>query len=210
MSNEIMIPNLPLLNSATRRTLIETVFLLIKNDHVQSRNILRYMNHELLPYLSDEENSNFCSIREIHRTHTITGTYAYELSTQFDRQRSIRAASGYVGLRNLSNTCYLNSLFTQLYMNVPFREFMLNAQTNGLTDQKLLRETQILFGKMQNSFEKFVDPAAVASSIRTYEESNIDVTIQMDVDEFYNLLFDRWEGQIVSSDAKKTDRKSVV
>jgi ubiquitin carboxyl-terminal hydrolase 34 len=59
---------------------------------------------------------------------------------------------------------------------------------------------------MQNTLTRFVDPTGLAASIRTYEETNIDVNIQMDVDEFYNLLFDRWESQILAPDAKKQFR----
>ena len=84
---------------------------------------------------------------------------------------------------------------------------MLDANVaDGGASQKLLAETQTLFSYMQNSLRRFVDPVNLAGSIRTYEETPIDVSIQMDVDEFYNLLFDRWEGQILSSEAKKKFR----
>ncbi|KAI9815552.1 MAG: hypothetical protein M1827_002686 [Pycnora praestabilis] len=133
--------------------------------------------------------------------------YEYEPNWHFERAKSIRSPTGYVGLRNLSNTCYLNSLFTQLFMNVGFRGFMLSANiADGGGSQKLLSETKKLFAFMQNSWLKSVEPSGIADSIRTYENEHIDVTIQMDVDEFYNLLFDRWEGQILSPDAKKTFR----
>lgn len=92
-------------------------------------------------------------------------------------------------------------------MNIPFREFMLTAHVaDGGASQKLLAETQNIFSYMQNSLRRFVDPTNLAASIRTYEETNIDVSIQMDVDEFYNLLFDRWESQILASDAKRQFR----
>jgi ubiquitin carboxyl-terminal hydrolase 34 len=92
-------------------------------------------------------------------------------------------------------------------MNIPFREFMINAQNaDEGASQKLLYETQLLFSNMQNSLVRFVDPQNLAASIRTYDETAIDVSIQMDVDEFYNLLFDRWEGQILAPEAKKDFR----
>ncbi len=92
-------------------------------------------------------------------------------------------------------------------MNIPFREFMLNSHVaDGGVSQKLLFETQNLFSYMQNSLRRFVDPVSLAGSIRTYEETPIDISIQMDVDEFYNLLFDRWESQILSPDAKRAFR----
>lgn len=133
--------------------------------------------------------------------------YAFEYGFNFDRSKSIRAPTGYAGLRNLSNTCYLNSLMTQLSMNVPFRQFMLQAHVaDSGTAQKLLFETQKLFAFMQDSLHRCVDPADFAGSIRTYEETGIDVSIQMDVDEFYNLLFDRWESQILAPADKKLFR----
>ncbi|KAI9853016.1 MAG: hypothetical protein M1838_002795 [Thelocarpon superellum] len=132
---------------------------------------------------------------------------AYNLGWQYQRSKWIRSPTGYVGLHNLSNTCYLNSLFTQLFMNVNFRGFMLDANVaDAEGSQKLLAETQKLFAHMQNSWQVSVEPKDLAASIRTYDDDNIDVTVQMDVDEFYNLLFDRWEGQILSDEAKKTFR----
>ena len=122
-----------------------------------------------------------------------------EPNHNFERIKCIRAPAGYPGLRNLSNTCYMNSLFTQLFMNVKFRGFMLNTNVaDGSSSQRLLHETQQLFAFMQESMMKCADPSGVAESLITYDNTAIDVSIQMDVDEFYNLLFDRWEGQILS------------
>ncbi|RKF63805.1 putative ubiquitin hydrolase [Golovinomyces cichoracearum] len=180
------LPNIPLLNSKTRNILAETVFFLIKDDETEYCNVLLTMD-SLLPYVTRQDRS----------------PYSYDLSFLFERAKSIRSQTGYAGLRNPSNTCYLNSLLTQLYMNVPFRSFMLSALVvDGGASQKLLSETQSLFSYMQNSFKRFVDPEKFASSIRTYEETQIDVTVQMDVDEFYNLLFDRWESQILVPNEK--------
>ena len=91
-------------------------------------------------------------------------------------------------------------------MNVDFREFMLTATIADEGSQRLLSETQQLFGWMQNSYKRFADPMELAGSIRTYEETSIDVSIQMDVDEFFNLLFDRWESQMLAPDAKRKFR----
>ncbi|KAK2011477.1 ubiquitin carboxyl-terminal hydrolase [Colletotrichum eremochloae] len=133
--------------------------------------------------------------------------YLYELQPQFDRMSAVRAPCGYTGLRNLSNTCYLNSLFTQLFMNTGFRQFMMNARVPSQTNtHALLRETRKLFAFMQESSRKFIDPSLLVGSIKTYEETIIDVHNQMDVDEFYNLLFDRWEGQLSTADDRKALR----
>ena len=133
--------------------------------------------------------------------------YEYELPQQFEREKAIRAQCGYVGLKNLSNTCYLNSLFTQLFMNVDFRRFMLDISIrDSAGSQDLLFETQKLFAFMQDSSRRFVIPEEAVACIKTYEDSAIDIHNQMDVDEFYNLLFDRWEGQLRTSEEKKQFR----
>ncbi|KAK2624650.1 hypothetical protein QTJ16_005843 [Diplocarpon rosae] len=184
--NETITARIPLLNPSTRRTLAETVYFLVKDDEEQYHDLLLEL-FRLVPYADEDV------------------PYIYDMSVGFERSRSIRSQTDYVGLRNLSNTCYLNSLFTQLFMNVPFREFMLNSPVaDGGASQKLLFETQNLFSYMQNSLRRFVDPVNLASSIRTYDETQIDVHVQMDVDEFYNLLFDRWESQILAPEAKTT------
>ncbi|CAK7274619.1 hypothetical protein SEPCBS119000_006265 [Sporothrix epigloea] len=133
--------------------------------------------------------------------------YHYELASTFERNRALRAPCGYVGLANLSNTCYFNSLFTQLFMNVPFREFMMNVPiSDEIKAQSLLFQTRILFGFLQDSIRRYVDTQLCVSSIKTYDDTLIDIHNQMDVDEFYNLLFDRWEGQLLSEDDKKKFR----
>jgi ubiquitin carboxyl-terminal hydrolase 34 len=61
-----------------------------------------------------------------------------------------------------------------------------------------------MFAFMQDSVRPYVDPEDCIGSIKTYEDTNIDVLVQMDVDEFYNLLFDRWEKQFITAiDRKK-------
>lgn len=139
-----------------------------------------------------------------YRPDQVDDPYRYELPPLFDRTKAIRSSSGYPGLRNLSNTCYLNSLFTQLFMNTGFRRFMLERPIPDTETHQLLSETQVLFANMQGSIRRFVDPQSCVSSIMTYEETPIDIHNQMDVDEFYNLLFDRWEAQLPTERDKKT------
>ena len=124
-----------------------------------------------------------------------------------ERFKTLRAPVGHCGLRNLSNTCYMNSLFTQLYMNVQFRDFMVNVNiADSASSQRLLYETRSLFSYMQDSALKAVDTYDIADSIVTYDNTPVDVTHQVDVDEFFNLLFDRWESQILTEDNKKKFR----
>ncbi|KAL2259798.1 hypothetical protein VTK26DRAFT_6391 [Humicola hyalothermophila] len=179
----------PIVSSQTRGFLLDIVFSLVEDDPTQFMWLLEDMA-QLVPVCPNQDD-----------------VYAYELPQQFERAKAIRAPCGYVGLRNLSNTCYFNSLFTQLFMNVDFRRFMLAATVRDRDyAQGLLFATQKVFAYMQNSLRRFISPDDCVGSIRTYEDTQIDVGIQMDVDEFYNLLCDRWEGQFLTSDEKNRFR----
>ena len=103
-----------------------------------------------------------------------------------ERSQLILPESGYLGLRNLSNTCYMNSLLTQMYMNPEFRDLMVNQDWDEST-QPLLFETQQLFCRMQNSLGPWGDATAFGRQIRTYTGEQINFNEQMDVEEFFNV-----------------------
>ena len=95
-------------------------------------------------------------------------------------------------------------------MNTGFRQFVLNATIQDSADaQSLLFATQKMFAFMQGTLRRSVNPEDVVSNIKTYEDTQIDIHNQMDVDEFYNLLFDRWEGQLVSEEEKRQFRAEI-
>jgi ubiquitin carboxyl-terminal hydrolase 34 len=192
-------PYVPVLDSSTRGHLY-SVLLALSTDPERYQRLLCLVK-DLLPQGEDSNAWQWGVAQILEDFH-------FEPNWNFERMKSIRAPTGYPGIRNLSNTCYLNSLFTQLFMNVGFRGFMLNTNVaDGEASQKLLSETQKLFANMQESWLRCVDPQGIADSVITYDNSPIDVSIQMDVDEFYNLLFDRWESQIPAAADKRTFRK---
>ncbi|KAF2819471.1 hypothetical protein CC86DRAFT_335799 [Ophiobolus disseminans] len=127
--------------------------------------------------------------------------------TLVDRSTEIRSSTGYVGLFNPRALCYMNSLLTQLFMNMNFRQFMLSAEVREARGaQRLLFETQRLFSQMQNLYHRAADPRPFAACVKDAEKYPIDITIQMDADEFYNLLFDQLEAQLLKRDQKQRFR----
>jgi ubiquitin carboxyl-terminal hydrolase 34 len=120
-----------------------------------------------------------------------------------DRAMEIRSSTGYVGLYNPRAICYMNSLLTQLFMNLNFRQFIFSLRVHEATgSQRLLFETQRLFAQMQNSYRKSTDPRDFAACVKSLDKTPIDITVQMDADEFYNLLFDQWEAQMFKQEHK--------
>ncbi|EPE07356.1 ubiquitin carboxyl-terminal hydrolase [Ophiostoma piceae UAMH 11346] len=173
--------------SRTRTVLMKLILAIVDDDPRQLRKLVKNLDQLVPAEPSNEDDS----------------LYHYDLPLVFDRNRALRAPCGYVGLRNLSNTCYFNSLLTQLFMNVEFRRFIIQVDPSNENGESMVFQTRLLFSFMQNSVRRFLDTQTCTNTIKTYEDGPIDISIQMDVDEFFNLLFDRWEGQMPTGEDKK-------
>lgn len=69
-----------------------------------------------------------------------------------------KAPCGYVGLRNLGATCYMNSLMQQLFMIPPLRYRMFTAEdSEDNKSESLLYQMQVIFGHLQESEKKYYD-----------------------------------------------------
>lgn len=81
-------------------------------------------------------------------------------------------------------------------MNVDFRNFIFSVKVDDAENsQSLLYQLQFLFARLQLGNDKAAYPQELAQSIIDFEGHPINIHVQMDVDEFFNLLFDRIEGQ---------------
>ncbi|KAI5781143.1 hypothetical protein EDC01DRAFT_619960 [Geopyxis carbonaria] len=124
-----------------------------------------------------------------------------------ERDRWLLGPTGIGGLQNLSNTCYLNSLVTQLFMNRSFRDFILQLPIDESEDARRTSFClQVLFARMQEGFDRAADPKDLVESLRDFAGEPIDPTVQMDVDEFFNLLFDRLESEMSGNETRSLFR----
>lgn len=120
--------------------------------------------------------------------------------TLTDKQKS---STGYVGLKNLGCICYMNSLIQNLFMIPRFRQVMTSIEDPLFIEET--REDNVLyqFRKMllnlQNSEKKYYNPRDFCHAFKDYEGNPTNVTEQMDIDEFSNLLMDRLEYQLKST-----------
>ena len=94
----------------------------------------------------------------------------------------------FIGLQNMSSTCYLNSIIQQLYMIPMLRETILKI--NNSSKKNILYELQLLFSALKIYEFAYYDPRSfvVANKLNFYE--------QMDADEFYGSLIDKIENDI--------------
>jgi len=190
----------PCLHDPTRAELYKLTCDLVANDQGSLEQIVR-LNYELFP----EGNTRSLSPWYMRLRKSIDGMLLDEYWA--DRDRWLRAPAGLVGLHNLSNTCYLNSLLTQLFMNRSFKEFVLRIPVDSADPLRANSfHLRVLFSRMQASFAKAIEPRDLVESLRDFAGDPIDPQVQMDVDEFFNLLFDRLESEMPTSELKSAFR----
>ena len=108
----------------------------------------------------------------------------------------------YVGLKNMTSTCYLNSIIQQLFMIPMFRETIIKIENPY--NENVLYQLQLLFSALKLYEFSFYNPKSfvLANKLDFYE--------QMDAYEFYVTLIDKIEydiKQIYSKNNNKDNSK---
>ena len=99
---------------------------------------------------------------------------------------------GFVGLKNLGCTCYMNSILQQLFMIKTFSQSILKL--SDFTDEdNLLYQLKYIFSGLRSSDKQYINPRNFARSFKDAEGNEINVVEQMDVDEFFASFMDKVE-----------------
>jgi ubiquitin carboxyl-terminal hydrolase 34 len=112
---------------------------------------------------------------------------------------------GYVGLKNLGNTCYMNALLQQFYMIPHIRYGLLSIQPNDNKpkEDNLVVQMQHIFGYLQESEKVAYEPTQFCLAYKDWDGKPTNVHLQQDVDEFFNLLCQRLEAQMKNGPGEK-------
>jgi len=115
-----------------------------------------------------------------------------------------RSEAGYVGLKNLGCTCYMNSLMQQLFMLPSFRKGVLTLQPpDEDPKENYLYQLQRIFAFLQESQRRFYDPAGFTSTNKDFDGQPMNVLVQMDVDEYFNNLCEKLDTAMKGTSLQK-------
>lgn len=136
-----------------------------------------------------------CLVSEMLRMHQDReirpGLYLYQPS------KLDKAPCGFVGLRNMGATCYMNSLLQQLYHIPEFRARILQVPVEEESKgEDLMWQLQLLFGYLQESEKQFYETRQLCLAYKDYDGLPVNTSLQMDVDEYFAQLFDKLEGAL--------------
>lgn len=113
-------------------------------------------------------------------------------------ENDARSAVGFVGLRNLGSTCYMNALIQQLFMIPTFRDGVLSVPQLTYTEDEqkddIVRHLQHLFANLHMSERKAYRPSGWAYAFKDETgTAPINPSLQQDAQEFFAVLCDRLE-----------------
>jgi uncharacterized UBP type Zn finger protein len=112
---------------------------------------------------------------------------------------------GYAGIKNLGCICYMISLLQQLYMIPFFRRGILSIDFNQIEQKKenptpleeqMVYQLQVMFAHLKETQKQYYNPLPFTNSFKDSNGNPMDVSVQMDVDEFFNILCDRIENYL--------------
>ena len=149
-------------------------------------------------------------VKLLQKQHNVRSKDGTRLGNDIPEMRS---ATGFVGLRNLGATCYMNSSLQQFYMIPAFRSALIECsrlQGGGSSsavgasgsksgdagsDQAVAIVGQLaqLFTQLQESERRFVDPTPFIECYRDPYGQAIDPRVQCDANEFLTAFFQHVE-----------------
>eukprot|EP00245_Coleochaete_scutata_P011528 TRINITY_DN429_c0_g2_i1.p1 TRINITY_DN429_c0_g2~~TRINITY_DN429_c0_g2_i1.p1 ORF type:complete len:2250 (-),score=350.03 TRINITY_DN429_c0_g2_i1:694-7287(-) len=103
-----------------------------------------------------------------------------------------KPVGGYVGLRNAGATCYMNSVFQQLYMQPEVRRSVLACEECSEHEQKdsLFFQVQAMFGALLGSSLDHYTPQGFWQAYRDIDDQPVNLREHQDAFEFFTRLYD--------------------
>ena len=184
-NNSLFSEGNPYSNFNTHKIIFQILIFILKYLNNNNKNIL-----EEKKYLDD---SLYMRIwQTLNKYHKLE---FWKKSKDFEMNFNEKDKKEFIGLKNMSSTCYMNSILQQFFMIPMLRETILSI--NSDKQDSILYQLQLTFSALKSYEFKYYDPKyfVTVSKLSFYE--------QMDADEYYGLLVDKLETDISSINGAK-------
>ncbi|CAI7896819.1 unnamed protein product, partial [Closterium sp. NIES-53] len=103
-----------------------------------------------------------------------------------------RPRVGYAGLKNAGATCYMNSVFQQLFMQPQVRRALLAFSETPESDRPLsvIYQVQVIFSYLLAGCPDYFVPEGFWDAFRDYDGQPVNLREHQDAFEFFNRLYD--------------------
>lgn len=163
-------------------------------------NIIISLNPEkyLKLFLENEEIKN---IREKHLSKLDDDKNGYAPKNES------RSPAGFVGLKNLSCLCYINSVIQQFYMIPLFRNAILSLPLSPDMKEEedndnLMFQLEKMFYYLKNSEKEHYNPKSFVYSFKDYDGNPTNINVQCDAQEFLSRLIEKIDEGLKSGSQK--------
>ena len=152
----------------------------------------------ILGQIPEENNLYMEIIRKLSKYHNI-GFWKNNSLKNWELETSETNKQKYIGLKNLSSTCYMNSILQQIFMIPMLRETILSIKNSK--EKTVLFELQLLFSALKVYESQYYDPSSfvLANKLNFYE--------QMDADEYFGIFIDKIESDIKNLYSNDSENK---
>ncbi len=120
-----------------------------------------------------------------------------------------RADVGFVGLKNLGATCYMNAVMQNLFMQPCIREVVLRATpsseelTSAKPEDSAFFQVQRLFTYLNHSTLEYYNPLGFCKAFKDYDGQPIPLHEHQDGFEFFNRLVDQIDDDLAARQEPK-------
>ena len=187
-----------------------------KNEETLSQKVFDTYNEYFLSTLTNSPQPYYVKII-LNKLSASNSTSIISTNQCKSHSKKMPKVCGYVGLKNIGCTCYMNSILQQMYMIPSFRyaimsvddyknkNFQKSLFNNNTYDDNLLHQLQKLYTFLEFSEKQAYNPKDFCASFKDMDGAPINPMIQQDSQEFFNNFCDKIEQSL-----KDTKYKYII